>query len=165
VADNLTLLIVYHSQSGGTRALAEAAHHGACELASSVDTVLIPTAQADAERLRACSGLVLATPENFGYMSGLMKDFFDRCFYPCETAMVGKPYALIVCAGNDGTGAMGAMERIITGWRMRRIHPGLIARRVGGRAGTAIGTLAETDLAAAREIGATLAAGLEAGIY
>jgi multimeric flavodoxin WrbA len=164
VADK-TLLIVYHSQSGGTRALVESAHAGARHAAQAVNARLVPTAQVEPDDFIHCSGLVLATPENFGYMSGLMKDVFDRCFYPCESAMVGKPYALIVCAGNDGTGAMSAMERIITGWRMNRVHVGLISRRVGGQAGTANGTLATADLATAHEIGATLAAGLDAGIF
>jgi multimeric flavodoxin WrbA len=163
--DERTLLIVAHSQSGGTRSLAQAALEGAREATSAVNTLFVPTPQITPEQVRVANGLILATPENFGYMSGLMKDFFDRCFYPCETAMAGKPYALIVCAGNDGTGAMNAMERLITGWRMKRAHAGLIARRIGGEAGTAKGTIAEVDLATAREIGATLAAGIEAGIY
>jgi multimeric flavodoxin WrbA len=160
-----TLLIVAHSQSGGTLALATAARDGANEAAPRIQTNLMPTAQVSPEIVRACDGIILASPENFGYMSGMMKDFFDRCFYPCEQAMPGKPYALIVCAGNDGTGAMSAMERIITGWRMHRAHPGVIARRVGGEAGTSKGTLSPDHTAKARDIGATLAAGLDAGIF
>jgi multimeric flavodoxin WrbA len=160
-----SLLIVAHSQSGGTLALANAALQGAQETAPQVLTRLIPAAQISPKIVQNADGLIVASPENFGYMSGLIKDFFDRCFYPCENAMAGKPYALIVCAGNDGTGAMSAMERIITGWRMQRIHAGLIARRIGGQAGSAKGELAETDIATANEIGATIAAGLDAGIY
>jgi multimeric flavodoxin WrbA len=161
----LTLLIVTHSQSGGTRLLADAAVRGAVETAPQVRTTAIPAAQISPAMVKNSDGLIIATPENFGYMAGLIKDFFDRCFYPCETAMAGKPYALIVCAGNDGTGAMNAMERLITGWRMQRIHTGLIARRIGGQVGSAQGTLAEKDISTAYEIGATVAAGLDAGIY
>ena len=159
------LLIVAHSQSGGTLQLARAAFFGAEETAPQVRTQLLPAAETTPEIVSACSGIIIATSENFGYMSGLVKDFFDRCFYPCETAMIGKPYALIVCAGNDGTGAMSAIERIIIGWGMQRIHSGLIARRIGGQAGTAKGVLAAADIATANEIGATIAAGLDAGIY
>ena len=101
-----SLLIVAHSQSGGTLQLARAALLGAQQSAPQIPTQLIPAAQISPEIVAASDGLIIATPENFGYMSGLIKDFFDRCFYPCETAMVGKPYALMVSAGNDGTGAM-----------------------------------------------------------
>jgi multimeric flavodoxin WrbA len=160
-----SLLIVAHSQSGGTLALANAALQGAQETAPQVLTQLIPAAQISPDLVKNADGLIIASPENFGYMSGLVKDFFDRCFYPCEAAMAGKPYALLVCAGNDGTGAMNAMERLITGWRMQRIHAGLIARRVGGQAGSSQGHLADEDIAIATEIGATMAAGLDAGIY
>jgi multimeric flavodoxin WrbA len=159
------LLIVAHSQSGGTLQLARAALLGATEIAPQIRSELLSAANASPDMVRGCDGLIIATPENFGYMSGLIKDVFDRCFYPCESAMVGKPYALMVCAGNDGTGAMNAMERIITGWRMQRIHPGLIARRIGGQAGSAKGELSKEDIAIANEIGATIAAGLDAGIY
>jgi multimeric flavodoxin WrbA len=160
-----SLLIVAHSQSGGTLALAKAALQGAQDTAPQVVTQLLPAAQISPEMVKNADGLLIASPENFGYMSGLVKDFFDRCFYPCESVMAGKPYALMVCAGNDGTGAMNAMERLITGWRMQRVHAGLIARRIGGQAGSAQGSLAEADIAIATEIGATMAAGLEAGIY
>ena len=160
-----SLLIVAHSQSGGTLQLARAALHGATVSASQVRSELVAAVQVTPEMVKLADGLIISTPENFGYMSGLVKDFFDRCFYPCENTMAGKPYALVVCAGNDGTGAMNAMERIIIGWRMQRIHPGLIARRIGGEGGTAKGDLAAADMATANEIGATIAAGLEAGIY
>jgi multimeric flavodoxin WrbA len=160
-----TLLIVAHSQSGGTLQLARAALLGANEIAPQINSKLVSAANATPGMLNGCDGLIIATPENFGYMSGLVKDFFDRCFYPCETTMAGKPYALVVCAGGDGTGAMNAMERIITGWRMQRIHPGLISRRIGGQPGSAKGELDAVDLATANELGATIAAGLDAGIY
>jgi NADPH-dependent FMN reductase len=159
------LLVVAHSQSGGTLQLARAAVRGAQAFEPNVTTTLLAAHAVQPHTVSICNGLIIATPENFGYMSGLIKDFFDRCFYPCEAAMPGKPYALMVCAGNDGTGAMNAMERIIAGWRMQRVHAGLIARRVGGQAGSAQGELADVDLSQAHEIGATLAAGLEVGIY
>jgi len=98
-------------------------------------------------------------------MAGMVKDFFDRVFYPCETKLAGRPYSVFVCAGSDGTGAMREIDRIVTGWRMRKVHPGLIARRIGGMAGSSRGELDPADLQSAEELGATLAAGLSVGAF
>ena len=158
------LLIVYHTQTGGTKALVDAALDGALSI-SETATTLQRAADTTASDVIAADGLVLATPENFGTMSGMLKDFFDRVFYPCETALVGRPYSVIVCAGGDGTGAMRDVDRIVTGWRMRKVHAGLIARRVGGMAGSSRGDLSADDIAKARELGMTLAAGLAYGAF
>jgi multimeric flavodoxin WrbA len=159
VTDTSTLLIVYHTQSGGTQALAERAARGAASV-EEMSVLVRRAADATAEDVLAASGLLLGTPENFGYMSGMLKDFFDRVFYPCEDKVAGRPYSVFVCAGGDGTGAMREVDRIVTGWRMRKVHDGVIARRVGGMAGSSRGHLAEDDLARAEELGATLAAGI-----
>ena len=158
------LLIVYHTQTGGTRTLVDAALDGASTI-SETTTTLQRAADTTAADVIAADGLILATPENFGTMSGMLKDFFDRVFYPCETALVGRPYSVIVCAGGDGTGAMRDVDRIVTGWRMRKVHPGLIARRVGGMAGSSRGELDLADVERAREIGTTLAAGLAYSVF
>ena len=158
------LLIVYHTQTGGTKALVDAALDGALSI-SETATTLQRAADTTASDVIAADGLVLATPENFGTMSGMLKDFFDRVFYPCETALVGRPYSVIVCAGGDGTGAMRDVDRIVNGWRMRKVHAGLIARRVGGMAGSSRGDLSADDIAKARELGMTLAAGLAYGAF
>ena len=158
------LLIVYHTQTGGTKTLVDAALDGASTI-SETTTTLQRAADTSAADVIAADGLVLASPENFGTMSGMLKDFFDRVFYPCETALVGRPYSVIVCAGGDGTGAMRDVDRIVTGWRMRKVHPGLIARRVGGMAGSSRGELDPTDVESAREIGTTLAAGLAYSVF
>ena len=158
------LLIVYHTQTGGTKALVDAALDGALSI-SETATKLQRAADTTASDVIAADGLVLATPENFGTMSGMLKDFFDRVFYPCETALVGRPYSVIVCAGGDGTGAMRDVDRIVTGWRMRKVHAGLVARRVGGMAGSSRGDLSADDIAKARELGTTLAAGLAYGAF
>jgi multimeric flavodoxin WrbA len=155
----MRLLIVYHTQTGGTGTLVERAARGAvtigeCELA------VMRAADAKAGDVLAADGLLLGTPENFGYMSGMLKDFFDRVFYECEGHVAGRPYSVLVCAGSDGTGAMREIDRIVTGWRMNKVHPGLIARRVGGMAGSSQGHLDPVDLQAAEELGATLAAGI-----
>ena len=122
-------------------------------------------ADANADDLLAADGLLLGTPENFGYMSGMLKDFFDRVYYPCENAVMARPYSVFVCAGNDGTGAMRQVDRIVTGLRMKKVHPGVIARRVGGMAGSSRGHLDPADIAKAQELGATLAAGLAYGVF
>ena len=158
------LLIVYHTQTGGTRTLVDAALDGASTI-SETTTTLQRAADTTAADVIAADGLILATPENFGTMSGMLKDFFDRVFYRCETALVGRPYSVIVCAGGDGTGAMRDVDRIVTGWRMRKVHPGLIARRVGGMAGSSRGELDLADVERAREIGTTLAAGLAYSVF
>ena len=158
------LLIVYHTQTGGTQTLVDAALDGASTIS---ETTVVQRRAVDttASDVIAADGLVLATPENFGTMSGMLKDFFDRLFYPCETALVGRPYSVIVCAGGDGTGAMRDVDRIVIGWRMRKVHPGLIARRVGGMAGSSRGELSAGDIAKARELGTTIAAGLAYGAF
>lgn len=111
--------------------------------------------EADANDLLWCDGFVLGTPENFGYMSGAMKYFLDRVFYPCEEKVNGKPYALFISAGNDGTGAINSIRRILAGLAVREVQePVLIA-----------GEFDEARLAECEELGLTMAAGLEAGVF
>lgn len=158
------LLIVYHTQSGGTATLASAAMAGASGI-TETQTIVKLAAATTADDLLAADGVLFGTPENFGYMSGMLKDFFDRAYYPCENKVMGRPYSVFVCAGNDGTGAMREVDRIVTGLRMKKVHPGVIARRIGGMAGSSRGELDPADIAMARELGATLAAGLAYGAY
>ncbi len=150
------LLIVYHSQSGTTQAMADAVIRGATDPAIDAVDVRVRTAlEATAEDLLWCDGFILGTPENFGYMSGGMKLFLDRVFYPCEGKVDGKPWALFVRAGNDGTGAISSIQRILVGLKVREVQdPLLIA-----------GEFDESRLADCEELGMTIAAGLEAGIY
>ena len=150
------LLIVYHSQTGNTRAMAEAAHAGATDaLIEAVETRLLTAQCAGPADLLWAQGLLLGTPENFGYMAGGMKDFLDRTFYPVEGKLQPLPYAVFVSAGNDGQGAVQAIRRIAGGYPFREVRPPVIAR----------GPVQAQHLACCRELGMTLAAGLEAGIY
>jgi multimeric flavodoxin WrbA len=158
------LLVVYHTQSGGTAALAERIERGAATVPE-VEVVVRRAADAKASDVLGADGLLLGTPENFGYMSGMLKDFFDRVFYDCENHVAGRPYSVFVCAGNDGTGAMREIDRIVTGWRMKKVHPGVIARRVGGMAGSSRGHLDPSDLKLTEDLGATLAAGIAYGMF
>lgn len=148
------LLIVFHSQSGNTARLAEAVQAGAIE-SGDVEVRCQGAFDTSADDLLAADGLLIGTPENFGTMSGAVKDLFDRTYYPLEGKMVGRPYAIFISAGNDGRGAMAQIERIAKGYGWRQVLPGHIAR----------GAPTEADLAACRELGATLAAGLSVGIF
>lgn len=107
------------------------------------------------EHVLAASGVILATPENLGYMSGALKDFFDRCYYPCLELTQGMPYALVIRAGTDGTGARRGVETIVTGLRWRAIQPPLVCR----------GDWREEFVEQCRELGMLMAAGLDAGAF
>jgi len=148
-----TLLLVWSSQSGNTLALAEAAATAA-RAEDGVTVRMLPALQAGIDDLLGCQALLLATPENFGYMSGALKDFLDRTYYPAQGRTEGLPWALLISAGNDGSGAERAISRIATGYGWRQALPTLCVR---GQPGAA-------DLAAAAELGATLAAALAIGV-
>ena len=150
------LLIVYHTQSGTTSKMADAVIRGARdEAVDDVDVRVKSALEADADDLLWADGFILGTPENFGYMSGAMKYFLDRVFYPCENKVNGKPYALFIRAGNDGSGAISSLRRILTGLAVKEVQePVLIA-----------GDFDESRLAECEELGLTMAAGLEAGIF
>ena len=155
------LLIVYHTQFGGTARMAGAALAGACAV-EDVDTVLLRAAAAGIEDLLAADALLVATSENFGGMAGMVKDFLERVYYPCQGKLEGRPYAVLVCAGTDGTGAMRDVDRVATGLRLHKVHPGLVYKS---------GLTAQQQeipadvLAQCSEIGATLAAGIAAGVF
>lgn len=147
------LLIVWSSQTGRTRRLVDAACAGAADFAGEVDVICKPAWVASIEDLLAADGLIVATPENFGYLSGAVKDFLDRTYYPAEGKVDGLPYLMLVSAGNDGRGAVRALERIATGYRWKPVAEALIVR----------GEPDAAALAAASERGALLAAGLAIG--
>lgn len=154
--DKKHLLIVYHSQSGTTSQMAEAVIRGARNADIENVEVRVRTAlEADADDLLWCDAFILGTPENFGYMSGAMKYFLDRSFYGCVDRIDGRPYALFVRAGNDGSGAITSLQRILKGLSVREVQaPVLIA-----------GDFQETRLSECEELGTTMAAGLEAGVF
>jgi multimeric flavodoxin WrbA len=155
------LLIVYHTQFGATRQMAEAACRGARAI-DEVETTLMHASQAVVDDLLNCDALLVATSENFGSLSGMVKDFFERVYYPCEGKVDGKPYTVLVCASNDGAGAMMHTDRIATGLHLAKANPGLIYK--SGLIAQAH-AVPEATLAACAEIGGTLAAGIAAGIF
>ncbi len=161
-----TLLIVWQSMTGGTRQMAEAAAAGA-RGEDGVRVVILPAPQAGPDDLLAADGYLFATPENLASMAGLMKDFFDRCYYPALGRIEGRPYATLVCAGSDGQGAVRQIERICTGWRLKAAAPALIVctHAQTPEAILAPKVIGEDDLARCRELGAALAAGLALGVF
>lgn len=148
------LLIVFHSQSGNTARLAAAVERGA-RREPAVDTRLLRAFDADTGDLLACDGLLLGTPENFGYMSGALKDFFDRTYYPCEGKLSGLPYAIFVSAGNDGRGAVREIDRIAKGYGWKQVADALIARQA----------ISPEHLQAAEEFGEAFACALALGVF
>src|SRR6478736_484698 len=120
-----TLLIVYHSMTGGTAQMAQAAAEGAAEEAG-VQVRLLRAPEAGPEDVLAADGYLFATPENLAAMAGLMKDFFDRCYYAALDRLNGRPYLALICAGSDGQNAQRQLERIATGWRLKQVAPTLI---------------------------------------
>lgn len=161
-----TLAIVWYSRTGGSRQLAEAARDAAQE-AGDVEVHFLPADEANATDLLTADGYLFACPENLAAIAGVMKAFFDRTYYDVLGKIEGRPYAAIVCAGSDGENAKTQLERICTGWRLKRVADTPI---VNVHAQTKEEILAEkvieeADLAKARELGATLAAGLEMGVF
>ena len=161
-----TVLIVFHSMTGGTRQMAEAAAEGAASEAE-VSVRLLRAQDASAADVLEADGYLFATPENLGAMSGLMKDFFDRTYYAALNRIAGRPYAALVCAGSDGENAARQIERIATGWRLKPIAAPLI---VCTHAATPEAILSPKEIGAydrgrCKEAGATLTAGLALGIY
>jgi multimeric flavodoxin WrbA len=150
------LLIVFHSQSGSTDRMAEAVIRGAdSEDVDNVEVRVRSALDANADDLLWCDAFILGTPENFGYMSGAMKYFLDRVYYEVIDKVNGKPFALFIRAGNDGTGAITSLRRILTGLAVKEVQePVLIA-----------GDFDESRLVECEELGLTIAAGLEAGVF
>lgn len=161
-----TLLVVYHSMTGGTEQMARALVAGARK-EDGVTTRLLHAATARADDVLKADAYVFATPENLASISGMLKDFFDRCYYPALERINGRPYAALICAGSDGQNAARQIVRIATGWRLRPIAEPLI---VCTRAQTpeeilAAKTIGPADLENCEQLGATLAAGLVIGVF
>lgn len=150
------LLIVYHTKTGNTGRLAAAAHRGATgEAVGDVAVRCLTAGEAGPADLLWADAVMLGTPENFGYMSGALKDFLDRTFYEVEGKLQPLPCAIFISAGNDGTGALTSIRRIVKGYPLREVQEAVIAR----------GAVTGEDLARCEELGTALAVGLEAGIF
>jgi multimeric flavodoxin WrbA len=160
------LMIVWHSRTGAARAMAEAA---AAAARSEIEVIVrvVAAVAATAADLIDADGYIFACPENLAAMSGAMKEFFDRTYYPCLEKLNGRPYAALIAAGSDGEGAARQMARIATGWRLKPIAEPLI---VGVNAQTPDAILAEKHLTPEQlrpcaERGRAMAAGLALGVF
>jgi multimeric flavodoxin WrbA len=150
------LLVVAHAPSANTGRLRDAVMDGAQATdMGDVDVQWIAPLAAQAEDVLAAQAIILGTTENLGYMSGALKDFFDRIYYPCLEETQGLPYALYIRAGQDGTGTRRGVETIVTGLRWRAVQDPLICR----------GKFDEAFIGSCRELGTAMAAGLDAGIF
>jgi len=160
----MELLIVYHSRTGGSRQMAEAAFEAAraeCEVR------LLRAEDAGPEDLLRAQGYLFCAPENLAALSGAMKEFFDICYYPVLGRIEGRPYAQMICAGSDGANAARQTARIAKGWRLREVQEALIVctHAQSPEAILAYKTVPEADLERCRELGAALAAGLAMGVF
>lgn len=168
------LLIVWYSMTGGAAQMASAAAAGARASAqdeatqpASIAVHLQPARDTVVDDVLAADGYIFVTPENLASMAGAMKDFFDRIYYAALERINGRPYALLVCAGTDGTGAVRQVQRIATGLRLKEVAPPMIVI-TGAQAPDAIlapKTIAQTDLDRCFETGAAFAAALASGIF
>jgi multimeric flavodoxin WrbA len=145
---------VYHTGGVKTAQMAQAVERGV-RTEESVRVVVKRCAEAGPEDVLGADGLILGTPENFGYMSGMMKDFLERIFYACEGKVNGRPWALFVGAGQDGTGAVTSVERIVAGLRLKKIGEPIVV----------VKELKPEHLAACEELGAAMATGLAMGAF
>ncbi|WP_457093555.1 flavodoxin family protein [Microvirga sp. P5_D2] len=161
-----TLLIVYHSNTGGTRQMVEAAARGAAS-EPTVRVRLLPAPAAQAADLFEADGYLFGTPENLAAMAGLMKDFFDRTYYPALDRISGRPYATMICAGSDGDNAARQVERIGTGWRLKAIADPLIVctHAQTDEAILAPKVISPDDLMHCEELGIALATGMSMGVF
>jgi multimeric flavodoxin WrbA len=160
------LLIVWHSHTGGSRQMAAAAADAA-RAEQGVEVCLRHATATEPADVLAAHGYLFVTPENLAGIAGLMKDFFDRVYYPVLDRLNGRPYAVMVCAGSDGSGAVRQIERIAKGLRLKAVAPPLIVitHAQTPEAILAPKTLGAGDLGRCAEVGAGLAAGLAAGIF
>lgn len=156
MSDRKSLLIVAHAPSTNTARLRDAVAEGAAsDEVSGVDVTTLSPFDTTPQHVLDADAIVLGTTENLGYMSGALKDFFDRCYYPCLEHSQGRPYALYIRAGHDGTGTRRGVETIVTGLRWKAVREPLLCR----------GDWDEGFLDQGRELGLLMAAGLEAGVF
>tara|TARA_R110002033_G_scaffold47928_10_gene93615 strand:- start:2198 stop:2689 length:492 start_codon:yes stop_codon:yes gene_type:complete len=160
------LLIVYYSYTGGTQQMVEAAA-SAARGEEGTDVRVIRAEDCLPEDMLSADGYIFATPENLAAIAGVMKAFFDRCYYPVLGKIEGRPHAAMICAGSDGENAKKQVERIATGWRLKKVIDTLIVCTHAQNKEEILAqkTIGPTDLAKCSEIGATLSAGLAMGIF
>lgn len=155
-------LIVWHSRTGGAEALAETASEAAGGAGR-----LIAAADTQPDDLMAAAGYVFVCPENLATMSGMMKEMFDRCYYPVLGRIQGRAYATIIAAGSDGSGAEAQIDRIAKGWRLRRVADPMIVNFAAQTPEEILATktLPKGARQSATELGEAFAVGLALGVF
>ncbi len=148
------LLIIYHSQGGTMKIMADRFARGASR-EEGIEVIYKKAADADLDDLLNCHGIAIGSPEYFGTMAGMIKDFFDRTYEAARERTIGLPYVVFVCAGNDGRGALTQIERLAAGYKWQKVQE---YRRI-------VGSPTEQELADLEELGQTLAAGIDFGIF
>jgi multimeric flavodoxin WrbA len=161
-----TLLIVYHSMTGGTVQMAHAAGAGA-RAEGGVEVNLLRSPDTQPRDVLAADGFIFATPENLGGVAGMMKDFFDRTYYAALDRINGRPFLSLICAGSDGRGAAQQIERIAAGWRLKSVADPYIVCTHAQSAEQILAPkkIEEGCLTRCEELGRTMAAGLSVGIF
>lgn len=156
------LAIVWHSRTGASEQLAGACARGAARARPHQAFVLAAAHDVTADFLLAAAGYLFVCPENLGSMSGMMKEMFDRCYYPLLGQVEGRPYATVIAAGSDGSGAQAQLDRIVTGWRLRRVAEPFIVNMAAGSTEAILAPkqVAGRSIAAAEELGELMASGL-----
>jgi len=159
-----TLLIVWHSRTDASHIMAKAAADAACE---EINVDMCEASQVTIEQVLCASAYLFAFPENLASMSGVMKEFFDRSYYPALGKIEGRSYGSIIAAGSDGSGAQQQLDRIVTGWRLRRVVDPLIVNFEAQSPEQILAPKKVCDAASqkCRDIGQTLAAGLSMGVF
>jgi multimeric flavodoxin WrbA len=162
-----TLLIVFHTATGGTQQMVQAAAKGARTAAAKIQVKLLPARYATSQDVVSADAYIFATPENLAAMSGIMKDFFDRTYYDALDRINARPYLTLICAGSDGENAARQIDRIATGWRLKAIAQPFIVCTHAQTAEAIVRAkvIDAEDLQRCEELGGTIAAGLEAGIW
>ena len=156
------LLIIWHSRTGTSEQLAQAAHQG-----DGANIRLLRAEEVEPEDLLAAGGYLFCCPENLASMSGEMKEMFDRCYYPVLGRIEGRPYATVIAAGSDGEGAQRQIDRIATGWRLKRVTDQWIVNTEAQEAEAILApkTVEPEALDRARDLGTALAEGIAQGIF
>ncbi len=154
MAENKHVLIVWHSQSGRNECMKDWIASAAAEV-EQVAVRCRPAAEAGLDDLKWADGLVFVGPEYLGHLSGAMKDFFDRTFYPAQDYQLNLPYVQVISTGNDGTNAERELDRIAKGYPLRKVNDSLIWR----------GELNDEAQHAVQELGEAFATGLQMGIF
>ncbi len=150
------LLLIYGGHEGGrTHQLVDAVLQGVQASGEAIEVRSLPALEATIDDLLWAQALLIGTPEHFGYMAGAVKDFMDRTFYPAEGKVDGLPYAVFVSAGNDGTGAVSAVDRIALGYKWKKVAEPVIV----------VGDVTDQAQERCSELGQTIAAGLALGIF